>query len=401
MQPRVDPVLSGLKRPGDEVFYTADIVPKRARVDSTPSLPVYPQRPGEKDCAFYMRTRTCSFGASCKYDHPTWVPAGGIPEWKEASAASSKNETLPVRPGELDCAFYMKTGICKYGLKCKFNHPEERTAAASDKKSVDEVEHENVKGASEVTAMGMPANDTAAEIIVASAANGPEGDANAPVKLVNAYSVKDGDAIAPIKLATAYNAKGLPIRPGETDCAFYMKTGSCKYGSTCRFNHPDKKPASVVAVQSQPSVASILGLSGSLGYPSVHAGALSDYGLSIPGLGFGVSALAQTSPYPQRPGENTCSYYMKTGICKFGSTCKFHHPVNRTDPSYGDPNLKLTLAGLPRHEGARSCPYYMKTGSCKYGLACKFDHPPPGEAAAMALAEAGKSEQNKLSDSDL
>lgn len=25
-------------------------------------------------------------------------------------------------------------------------------------------------------------------------------------------------------------------------------------------------------------------------------------------------------------GEKECSYYMKTGHCKFGATCKFHHP---------------------------------------------------------------------------
>ena len=25
-------------------------------------------------------------------------------------------------------------------------------------------------------------------------------------------------------------------------------------------------------------------------------------------------------------GEKECSYYMKTGQCKFGTTCKFHHP---------------------------------------------------------------------------
>lgn len=29
-----------------------------------------------------------------------------------------------------------------------------------------------------------------------------------------------------------------PVRPGAEDCAFYMRTGSCKYGSTCKFNHP-------------------------------------------------------------------------------------------------------------------------------------------------------------------
>ena len=29
-----------------------------------------------------------------------------------------------------------------------------------------------------------------------------------------------------------------PIRPGEPDCSFYVKTGDCKYGKTCKFNHP-------------------------------------------------------------------------------------------------------------------------------------------------------------------
>ena len=44
-------------------------------------------------------------------------------------------------------------------------------------------------------------------------------------------------------------------------------------------------------------------------------------------------------------------------------------------------------------QGEQACPFYMKTGTCKYALTCKFDHPPPGEAAAKAIAEAGKSDQ--------
>lgn len=26
---------------------------------------------------------------------------------------------------------------------------------------------------------------------------------------------------------------------GEKECPYYMRTGSCKYGANCRFNHPD------------------------------------------------------------------------------------------------------------------------------------------------------------------
>jgi len=30
--------------------------------------------------------------------------------------------------------------------------------------------------------------------------------------------------------------------------------------------------------------------------------------------------------FPHRPGRELCEFYMKTGRCKFGATCKFHHP---------------------------------------------------------------------------
>ena len=47
-------------------------------------------------------------------------------------------------------------------------------------------------------------------------------------------------------------------------------------------------------------------------------------------------------------------------------------------------------------QGEQACPFYMKTGTCKYALTCKFDHPPPGEAAAKAIADAGKPEQPEV-----
>lgn len=46
---------------------------------------------------------------------------------------------------------------------------------------------------------------------------------------------------------------------------------------------------------------------------------------------------------------------MKTGECKYGERCKFHHPLDRSAPVVSakdvqQPNVKLTLAGLPRRE---------------------------------------------------
>jgi hypothetical protein len=37
----------------------------------------------------------------------------------------------------------------------------------------------------------------------------------------------------------------------------------------------------------------------------------------------------EAGPYPERIGEPDCSYYMRTGLCRFGMTCKFNHPADR------------------------------------------------------------------------
>lgn len=40
------------------------------------------------------------------------------------------------------------------------------------------------------------------------------------------------------------------------------------------------------------------------------------------------SSGSQKEEYPQRPGQAECQYYMKTGDCKYGSLCRYHHPPN-------------------------------------------------------------------------
>lgn len=31
-------------------------------------------------------------------------------------------------------------------------------------------------------------------------------------------------------------------------------------------------------------------------------------------------------PYPDRPGEPDCIYFLRTGLCGYGSKCRFNHP---------------------------------------------------------------------------
>ena len=46
--------------------------------------------------------------------------------------------------------------------------------------------------------------------------------------------------------------------------------------------------------------------------------------------------------FPKRPDQPVCHYYMRTGTCKFGAACRFHHPV---PPSSGY-SIPLTFEQL-------------------------------------------------------
>lgn len=111
--------------------------------------------------------------------------------------------------------------------------------------------------------------------------------------------------------------------------------------------------------------------------------------------------------FPERPDQPECQYYMKTGGCKYGSSCKYHHPKERNQVAactigpFGLPlrpvinfflfkilvfmllftvkYLMVFLVYVHVHltitKGEPACTFYAAYGSCKYGASCKFDHP--------------------------
>ncbi|KAL8252515.1 hypothetical protein R6Q59_036208, partial [Mikania micrantha] len=46
--------------------------------------------------------------------------------------ALPRENIFPERPGQPDCQFYMKTADCKFGAVCRFHHPRERVIPAPD-----------------------------------------------------------------------------------------------------------------------------------------------------------------------------------------------------------------------------------------------------------------------------
>jgi serine/threonine-protein kinase/endoribonuclease IRE1 len=79
--------------------------------DENGSMALFPERPGQPICDFYQKTGHCRFGEACKFDHP--------PQF----AVRLNPRGLPLRPGQAVCAFYQRTGECKFGPSCKFHHP--------------------------------------------------------------------------------------------------------------------------------------------------------------------------------------------------------------------------------------------------------------------------------------
>ncbi|KAK4372556.1 hypothetical protein RND71_007940 [Anisodus tanguticus] len=327
----------------------------------------YPERPNEPDCIYYLRTGFCGYGARCRFNHPR----------DRASVLGAMRATggeYPERVGQPVCQYYIRTGMCKFGASCKYHHPRQGG--------------------------GSPAPVTA-------------------------------------------NIYGYPLRPGEKECSYYVKTGQCKFGITCKFNHPHPAgeqvpaPAAVLAPHIYPTVQSpsvqsaqqygvvsgncpvarptlLPGFPGTYGsmllppgmvplpgwtpypapvspvpssrtQPAAAAGPI--YGLSQ----LSPSAPAYTGPYlsvpssagpssssqkehafPERPGQSECQYYMKYGDCKYGSSCRYHHPPEWSGPKT---SFILNAMGLPLRPGAPICSHYAQNGICKFGPSCKFDHP--------------------------
>ncbi|AES91101.1 putative transcription factor C3H family [Medicago truncatula] len=318
----------------------------------------FPLRPEAEDCSFYMKTGSCKFGFNCKFNHP-------IRRKNQNQAVREKvreREEPEENAGQTECKYYQRSGGCKFGKACKYNHSRGFTAPISE-----------------------------------------------------------------------LNFLGLPIRLGERECPYYMRTGSCKFGSNCRFNHPDPTTVggsdpqsgygnggsvSLRGVSQQP-VASwssrklnetpfaplmptpTQGLAPQTsdwnGYQApaylseriMHPS--STYVMNNPTIDTNVYMHHQKQMpfevFPERPGEPECSFFIKTGDCKFKSNCKFHHPKNRVAKL---PPCNLSDKGLPLRPDQSVCSHYSRYGICKFGPACRFDHP----ESALPLMMPGLGQQS-------
>ncbi|KAL0367694.1 UNVERIFIED_CONTAM: Zinc finger CCCH domain-containing protein 34 [Sesamum radiatum] len=351
-------------------------------------LESYPERPDEPDCLYYLRTGFCGYGNRCRFNHPrergavripTSValefnfdlfghdccdhrPKSGIlvgfhvdlmPVWAMGALRASgggypERISQPVCQGEKECSYYVKTGQCKFGITCKFHHPQP-------------------------TGVQVPA----------------PGPAVAPGPTLAPLPVP-GPLAAPAVAAAVYPTVQSPsvqssqqygVIPGNWPVARpAMLPGSYFPGSY----GPMLLPPGVVPVPGwtpypapvSPVASATTQTSGGPNYGitqlSPSAAAYTGPYISITSSAGPSSSSQKESPFPERPGQPECQYYLKTGDCKFGSTCKYHHPPEWSAPKS---NFLLSPMGLPLRPGAPLCSHYAQNGVCKFGPSCKFDHP--------------------------
>lgn len=66
---------------------------------------LYPVRNGAADCQYYLKTGKCNYGSRCKFNHP----------FRDESLVNALNRR--------DCFDFVQKGTCPYGKSCKYNHP--------------------------------------------------------------------------------------------------------------------------------------------------------------------------------------------------------------------------------------------------------------------------------------
>lgn len=330
-----------------------------------PSGP-YPEREGEPDCSFYLRTGLCRFGSTCRFNHPS--------NRNLALAAARMKGEFPERIGQLECQYYLKTGTCKFGATCKFHHPKDKAGIA---------------GRVPLNILGYPLRPNESECAYYLRTG--------QCKFGSTCKFHHPQPSSSLRGSSVYPSIQSPTTPGQQSFPGGLASWPLSRASLIpspRWQGPSSYtplilPQGMVSVPGWNaymgqvgSVSSSEGQQTSGNSPvygttrqseaavSASQGAYSSYRSGSMPVGY--YTLQGDTVFPERPGQPECQYYMKTGDCKFGAVCRFHHPRERLIPA---PDCLLSPLGLPLRPGEPLCIFYSRYGICKFGPNCKFDHP--------------------------
>jgi len=124
--------------------------PDKPKIFEPPQEVVYneeglPIRPGMQKCSSFLRSGKCTYGPTCRFDHPAGLGGlmasagfGNFPGMVGGSSGMIGGPMteggMAMRPGRDQCPFLARTGTCPFGPECRFDHsgkPTEDGAASN------------------------------------------------------------------------------------------------------------------------------------------------------------------------------------------------------------------------------------------------------------------------------
>ncbi|KAJ6853159.1 zinc finger CCCH domain-containing protein ZFN-like isoform X1 [Iris pallida] len=328
----------------------------------------YPDRPGEPNCAYYIRTGLCRFGMTCKFNHP--------PIRNLAVAAARNKGGFPERVGEPECQYYLKTGTCKFGATCKFHHPRDEAGIAGrvQLNILGYPLRPNEKECAYYLRTGQCKFSNTCKFHHPQPSNAMVSLRGSPVYTSVHSPTTSGQQSYPGGLTSwpLSRASFIPSPRWQAPSSYTQLILSQGMVQIPGWNPYSGQLGSVSSPESQQQTTGTTQFYGTSRQSEMTGsqGAFSSYrSSSIP---MGLYALQRDNVFPERPDQPECQFYMKTGDCKFGAVCKFHHPRERLIPI---PNCVLSPLGLPLRPGEPLCLFYSRYAICKFGPNCKFDHP--------------------------
>ncbi|KAH7577259.1 hypothetical protein JRO89_XS01G0228700 [Xanthoceras sorbifolium] len=274
--------------------------------------------------AYYLSAGGCKYGNTCKFSHFNEKSCRYV---KKSEIAPPKLNFLglPIRMLEKECPFYMRNGSCKYGVDCRFNHPEPVAAGGSDSLNS--------------TTTGVSLGGYSSENC--------DGESD-PLQLIatSQPAMESWTSKMTSDRTVPYLDNHLSHAPG-----MHLNSNSTRHEGS---NFPNTKfwlPHSVPTVNNLMKTTNV---------STYHQ--------------------QEVDEFPERPGQPECDYFMKTGKCRYKSACKFHHPKSRASKL----SVCISKTGLPLRPDKKICWNYERYGICKYGQGCLFDHPENNLSSASA-----------------
>ncbi|KDQ53395.1 hypothetical protein JAAARDRAFT_434453 [Jaapia argillacea MUCL 33604] len=321
---------------------------------NSPPPTYHPDPAPTKTCKYFFKTGNCRHGTACRFLHLSGTAVGsdlktstqeslfGLaiesdPEPQRVqSPTNSPPPTYQPHPAPTKpCKYFSKTGSCRYDTACRFLHISGTTVGSDLKTSTQEI------------LFGLAIESDPEPQPVQSPTNSPP---------------------------PTYQPHPTPTKP----CKYFSKTGSCRDDTACRFLHlsgtavgsdlktPPHETLFGLAIKSDPEPQPVQSPTNSP--PPTY----------------------QPHPTPTKP----CTYFAKTGSCRYDTACRFSHLswtsvgsdlktrhqntpsgiVLVSDPEPQPPTTLLPPTYHPHPTPTKPCKCFSKTGNCKYRMACRFLH---------------------------